>query len=676
MNNRKHEVSNISANGKYAIERYREKISIWEIENEKEIFTIDGYSENLWTAKFNTEDLLVIQNMVTEEAKIFNPANGIEEGKDTESQNEDKEFFQTKSIYKTRHKPFFLYYNTLCSLSKKKYKNLSLKSWSVFISNHLFSPLHFLAYKGETSIIKTILKQGNAILLADNFGHSPIYYSIRGQHQASTDLFLEYLSSLIKRPNTQIFSSSFMAIRNDLLIIIKNSSRYLDKLLSQCVLMKNDKVYIGKPKEKLPILEMFSSATGLSEDFLTKGKLTDVSPTNLLITPFKLPSVIGSKSSIKFLNTLLKSQNTDIFRTKLVQFIIKYRWKILKTWIYSYTGLLWFNLILLIFMFAGYLVVVDIVFFNVNCALVFWDLTQAISKGFAYFKQSSTFVNISRFITTYAWFALTCKGYSFNWLTWFTVFLNAIRGVMGFRAFDATRYHFRLITETLINIKSFLVILVYSTLSFGFMRMALSEDHNISFKGLWADPFGLTIGDIGNMKTEEFGLAYITFCCALVINVILMLNMIISILGDCFDQFQLMAEVYDYREMTQVILEIEHIKSIFKPQDIFKYLHVCLHSHTTSGESWLGKVLDMRTIMEMNSKKIQKKIKKMTKNVSFKVQKAEEKVCFKFKDGNHSTEENLKERIERVENKLSGLDEKVDKMMKLLEGLRYRYAKP
>lgn len=140
------------------------------------------------------------------------------------------------------------------------------------------------------------------------------------------------------------------------------------------------------------------------------------------------------------------------------------------------------------------LVVTDIVFFNVNCVLVFWDLIQAISKGLSYFKRPSTLVNISRFVTTYLWFALTCKSYSYNWLTWLTVFLNVLRGVIGFRAFDATRYHFRLITETLINIKSFLVILIYSTLSFGLMRLALSDDHSVSFKELWIDPFGLTIG--------------------------------------------------------------------------------------------------------------------------------------------------------------------------------------
>jgi hypothetical protein len=42
-----------------------------------------------------------------------------------------------------------------------------------------------------------------------------------------------------------------------------------------------------------------------------------------------------------------------------------------------------------------------------------------------------------------------------------------------------------------------------------------------------------------------------------------MLNLIISILGDSFDEFQVLKVYYDKKEMCEVILEIEQIVSLF-----------------------------------------------------------------------------------------------------------------
>jgi hypothetical protein len=62
-------------------------------------------------------------------------------------------------------------------------------------------------------------------------------------------------------------------------------------------------------------------------------------------------------------------------------------------------------------------------------------------------------------------------------------------------------------------------------------------------------PFGSSNLEHG----EKFNLEYVTFMLAVVLNVILMLNIIISILGDSFDEFQSFAVYYDHKEMAQVI---------------------------------------------------------------------------------------------------------------------------
>ncbi|OMJ65102.1 hypothetical protein SteCoe_39300 [Stentor coeruleus] len=79
---------------------------------------------------------------------------------------------------------------------------------------------------------------------------------------------------------------------------------------------------------------------------------------------------------------------------------------------------------------------------------------------------------------------------------------------------------------------------------------------------------------------------------------IIMLNMIISILGDVFDEFQLNAEIYNYTEMAQVISETEQIISYFSSIENYKYIHACIYAYETTGTEWKGRVIDLRDYLK------------------------------------------------------------------------------
>jgi uncharacterized protein (DUF2062 family) len=74
----------------------------------------------------------------------------------------------------------------------------------------------------------------------------------------------------------------------------------------------------------------------------------------------------------------------------------------------------------------------------------------------------------------------------------------------------------------------------------------------VNLKSLWINSFGLAFGDTAGFLMEEFNLQYFTFLIAIILNVILMLNMIISILGDSFDKFQIMKVFHNYKQMTEL----------------------------------------------------------------------------------------------------------------------------
>lgn len=103
--------------------------------------------------------------------------------------------------------------------------------------------------------------------------------------------------------------------------------------------------------------------------------------------------------------------------------------------------------------------------------------------------------------------------------------------------------------------------------------------------------------------------------------------MIISILGDVFDEFQIDAEIFNYSEMINVILEIEQIFSFKNDTDKLDYLHICDHAYEKPKDEWKGKIIDIRDylkdkflknhlkpLFEKNNENIKKNDKKMDSN--------------------------------------------------------------
>ena len=137
-------------------------------------------------------------------------------------------------------------------------------------------------------------------------------------------------------------------------------------------------------------------------------------------------------------------------------------------------------------------------------------------------------------------------------VTYCLISLILIRGLTGFRCFRMTRYYVRLILNSIRDILPFILIFFYSTLSFGII---CSVYRDISMSELWMYPYDLNIGAASH--NNEFDINYISFFIATVINVIIMLNLLISILGDSFDRFQINALEIDFMEMAKTLVEFE-----------------------------------------------------------------------------------------------------------------------
>ena len=164
-----------------------------------------------------------------------------------------------------------------------------------------------------------------------------------------------------------------------------------------------------------------------------------------------------------------------------------------------------------------------------------------------------------------------------------------LRGLTGFRCFSSTRYYVRLVLDSVSDIKAFIFLFFYSTLAFGILN-SLNYRDEISFDKIWIKSYNLNLGAFDDKDIID--VTYVIFLIASIINVIIMLNLLISILGDSFDRFQVSASEIDYMEMVDVIREIETVMVWNRKRSCQKYLVVIdlIRDNTTADTTWEGKI--------------------------------------------------------------------------------------
>ena len=192
-----------------------------------------------------------------------------------------------------------------------------------------------------------------------------------------------------------------------------------------------------------------------------------------------------------------------------------------------------------------------------------------------------------------------------------------------------TRFYVQLIIRSVKGVISFLLIFVYSTIAFGviFYKSGNYNETTGWFNYMWQVPFDLSMGNFQSNTSEPY--QYICFLITSFLNVIIILNLLISILGDEFEQFQIDAAEIDKREMLDGIIEIERLMFWNRGKSIFKHLQLCNEVSTDEDDGeWEGKV-----------KAFQQQIKKLETATKIEIKNLTDHIDLKF---NHIQSENLK----------------------------------
>ena len=257
-------------------------------------------------------------------------------------------------------------------------------------------------------------------------------------------------------------------------------------------------------------------------------------------------------------------------------------------------------------------------------------------------------IDLGRIILCILWLIYEFQSSSNQEITYCLISLILIRGLTGFRCFRMTRYYVRLILNSIRDILPFILIFFYSTLSFGII---CSVYRDISMSELWMYPYDLNIGAASH--NDVFDINYISFFIATVINVIIMLNLLISILGDSFDRFQINASEIDFMEMAKTLVE-------------FETMMVWRRNYLDSGKFLVG---------IMNESQQKKKQGKITRSEFFELRDVvygmRDNMDKQFSEGENRVLEYIDTRIEESENYvLEIIEEKIlESEKRIMQGL-------
>lgn len=167
-----------------------------------------------------------------------------------------------------------------------------------------------------------------------------------------------------------------------------------------------------------------------------------------------------------------------------------------------------------------------------------------------------------------------------------------MRGITYFRIFSKTRYMINLLIEIFKDIRSFVILLFYTTFAFSIMFYANEENSDLKFGDYLSSSYTI---NLGAFETDNYdSLQWLIFCLATLVNPIIMLNLLIAILGDTFSNVQDNMIVADKKELAEVILDIESLMYWRRKFNLKSFIQICSEEESEKMDTWNGKTRELK----------------------------------------------------------------------------------
>lgn len=443
---------------------------------------------------------------------------------------------------------------------------------------YLIGSAHILAFCNKSvELHKSLLSTKNrASFFTSVQNESPLNICVDFEYKNCIDVCLKFIKkdsqgSKSKRKNIK----AYVVLENCLHKLNRIEYPYISKLYEGLFV----KIFYDKDVPKFCKTEANLPRVYLAQQLvIDHSKLVDQDmfgnigrPIVFYQSVFALDLELGTIGSIDFLQSLLSCSDVTIFRSKLITEYLQYKWSKLKTPTYILSLIYLSYLTLLCLHILVYLESQTFLFILIqfHIFLVLYEVLQISTDFGDYWLNPWNILDQLRSISFTIYALLAWRGTYNTDLLLSVLIFSWTRGIACFRIFDETRYMVRLIVQVIIDITTFFLILFYATLAFAFIYYLRGPEKPFALYLTVA--YRLNLGDFSTNFTSLFDWGI--FLLATMINPLIMLNLLIAIMSDTASYVDSIDDICGWRELTQMILDMEKVMFWKKHLNVKNFLH-------------------------------------------------------------------------------------------------------
>ena len=412
------------------------------------------------------------------------------------------------------------------------------------LSPYHVNSLHISAYFNHVERGRDYIKMG-VPFLKGQFG-SPITVSLKRKAVKCTDVLLQNLIDMVETTKDDSEWVTFACITDDLPALLTCGSALLKPFFA--MLMQPPSTpplpYFITPTSQLPIIISSDNRLLNIEDFdQSQGNIgSDLVKFNISLVKKNLTP--GSTESLELNEALLECDDRTVLATPYISLLIERKWE----YFYPYT--LGFTILYAVMLSSMVMLLFHVwnpvplccLFGALNLFFMLYEMAQMTVTGCSYWLDPWNHVDLFRGLLCLFWSVLTLWDLEGTVLgeEWskdvrlLLALMCFLRGFTYFRSFRMTRLFVYMTLAVIKEMYSFLIIMGYSVFAFGVCSATLLDNATLSVS--WTSAFSLVLGDFDSSAFTF--VEWVIFSCAALINVIIMLNLLVSIMSDAIGKLK------------------------------------------------------------------------------------------------------------------------------------------
>ena len=477
-------------------------------------------------------------------------------------------------------------------------------------SNYFFCPsnisfLHILTFTSHSKLLTSSINNG-AKFFRTKWGETPLSIALARKSKICAEVLIKVFTKSKFSEHPYIFE-----YLEGLLPILNKSSLPSLHILYKAAFPKIESqnlptfgTFIGNP----PVVRM-SNTKNIDPKLFLQNRSNDIDNLTDRELEFRRSQITldltpGSSQCIKFIQSLLKCKNNEIFKTDFVKSVLKYKWRQIK-WVLFLQASLYLILLMTVILNTVVsrhnrtLLSIEVI---INTIFLAYELSQACSGVLAYLNDIWNLCDATRIVLLYFYVFFTLGQANQMAQDVFLVLIQIVmwtRLVGYFRIFDRTRYLIHLLLKVMTDLGPFLIIFFLS--NFAATLAFYSNSSDSDFGDLLLATYSISYGAWDYTWPTE--LQYIIFILCSLINTLVLLNLLIAIISDTYSRVSENLEIVDMQELADIISEVDTIIYWNRNKAKKQYLMSCsvAGSNKHSKSDNVNKILSTR-ISEIDQK--------------------------------------------------------------------------